>query len=224
LKFKNIDQPHYRRTRYLEDHLKIMLKTLPKTKPSPKTMGILLLFLLSACSSIEMFKENTEFKPYRRYKTFAILNKEVGHQGFNDSFLDAMVSSSLQKEFESMGLVYESENPELIIRYTSNEDLRQREVNNNRYPMWGWRVWDPWMFDPMFNNRFNSVTTRNYQLLQLIVDYVDPQNDKMLMRLTAVSEVTNRKDKIKKLNKSVKAVSNTYKEHLEQLPQQNVMR
>jgi hypothetical protein len=196
-----------------------MKKPLPKINLVLILLGTLFVILHSSCSSIEMFKENTEFKPYTRYKTFAILNKEVGHQGFNDSFLDAMVSSSLQQEYEALGMVYERDNPELVIRYTSNEDPRQREIYNNRYPMWGWRVWDPWMFDPMFQNRFNPVTTRNYQLLQLIVDYIDPQNDKMLMRLTAVSEVANRKEKIKKLNKSIKAVSKTYVEHLEQLPQ-----
>ena len=199
-----------------------MLKPMPKIKLIFLPLSMVILFSICSCSSIEMFKENTEFKPYKRYKTFAILNKEVGHQGFKDSFFDAMVTNALQQEFESMGLVYENENPELIIRYTSNEDPRQREVYNNRYPMWGWRVWDPWMFDPMFNNRYNTVSTRNYQLLQLIVDYVDPKNDKMLMRLTAVSEATNRKDKIKKLNKSVKAVAKTYVDHLEQLTPQNL--
>jgi hypothetical protein len=178
---------------------------------------ILILFIISSCKSVEMFKEKTEFKPYNSYKTFAILNKEVGYKSFEDNFLDAMVSTRLQEEFEAIGLTYEKENPEIIIRFTSNEDPREKELYNNRYPMWGGRIWDPWMFDPLFAQRQNYVTTKDYHLLQLIVDFIDPKKDQMLMRLTAVSETSSPKDKIKKLSKSVNSVTKSYVEHLNNL-------
>jgi hypothetical protein len=177
-------------------------------------LSVLLYTLFSSCSSIEIFKEKTEFAPYKAYKSFVITNKEIGHRGFSDAFLDETVSDHLQTLLEKEGLTYERENPELVIRYTSNEDPRQKEVYNNRYPMWGGRVWDPWMYDPRFFNQQNQITTKNYQLMQIMVDFIDPKNDKILMQLTAVSEVSSPKDKNRKALKSIEKVIQTYKSHM----------
>lgn len=182
-----------------------------------KYLLVILLSLIlfgSSCSSIEIFKEKTEFRPYKEYSSFVILNKEIGHKGFADDYLDAMVSDGIQGRLESMGLVYERENPELIIRFTSNEDLRQKEVYNNRYPMWGGRIWDPWMYDPRFMNQRSMATTSNYELMQVVVDFIDPKNDKMLMQLTAVSEVSSQKEKNKKALKSVDKIIQSYQDHI----------
>jgi hypothetical protein len=179
-----------------------------------RVLTIPIIILGSSCSAIEIFKENTEFRPYKEYSSFVILNKEIGHKGFNDDFLDVMVSDGIQNQLENLGLVYEKENPELIIRYTSNEDLRQKEVYNNRFPMWGGRIWDPWMYDPRFMNQRNMTSTREYELLQVVVDFIDPKNDRMLMRLTAVSEVSSQKEKNRKVLKSVDKIIQTYEEHI----------
>lgn len=181
-----------------------------------KNIGVMLplYIFFSSCSSIEIFKEKTEFAPYKAYKSFVITNKEIGHRGFSDAFLDATVSDQLQLLLEEQGLEYERENPELVIRYTSNEDPRQKEVFNNRYPMWGGRVWDPWMYDPRFFNQQNQITTKNYQLMQIMVDFIDPNNDKILMQLTAVSEVNSPMDKNKKASKSIEKIAQSYKNHM----------
>ncbi|ERM81817.1 hypothetical protein P872_07810 [Rhodonellum psychrophilum GCM71 = DSM 17998] len=175
----------------------------------------LIIFVCMGCSSIEIFKENTEIAPYKAYTSFVLINKEIGMKGFDDDLLDAQVSHDLQEQLEAIGMKYERTNPDLVIRYASNEDLRQKEIYQNRYPMWGWRVWDPWMFDPRMNNRFNTVTTKDYELIQLIVDYIDPKEDKILMRLTAVSESNSPKEKRKRLSKSVSQIVKTYQEHLD---------
>lgn len=171
--------------------------------------------LLSSCSSIEIFKEKTEFKPYKKYQNFVILNNEVGLKGFNDDFLNALVGEGLKVALEKTGMRYETVNPELVVRFTSNEDLRQREVYNTMFPMWGWRVWDPMMFDPRFNNQ-SMYSTKNYELLQLIVDFIDPKNDKILMQLTAVSEIHQSREKKKKLEKSVEKIVETYLSYMNQ--------
>lgn len=178
---------------------------------------LFVIFLSSACSTIEIFKENTEFRPYKEYQSFVILNKEIGHRGFKDELIDAIVSDGLQNSFEDLGLIYDKNDPELVISYTSNEDLRQKEVYNNPYPMWGGRIWDPWMFDPRFLPQQNAVSTQNYQLMQLIVDFVDTKNNKMLMRLTAVTEVSDQKQKKKKVIQSVEQITQTYQFHIKDL-------
>ncbi|MDX5477401.1 MAG: DUF4136 domain-containing protein [Cyclobacteriaceae bacterium] len=181
------------------------------------SLTLLISFIVAGCSSIEIFKENTEFKPYVNYQSFVIINKEVGQKGFNDELLDAKVIDEIQYRLESLGLKYNREKPELIIRYTSNEDVRQKEIYPNQYPFWGWRAWDPFLFDPRFMQRQQMNSTKNYELLQVIVDFIDPKNDKMLMRLTAVSEVYNEKEKQKKVIKSVQKIIETYQLHLSQI-------
>lgn len=175
-----------------------------------KIQAILLLLclnLVSSCSSVEIFKENTEIPMARPIQTFVIINKEVGMRGFSEQFIDELVQIQIQETLEKAGMVYDSKKPDLVIRYHSNEDSRQREVVNNSspYPFWGYRVYDPWMYNP-YNSNFNRVSTSNYELLQVILDFIDPAQDKFLMTLTGVTEVSSPKHKQKKVEKTLDSV------------------
>ncbi len=167
-----------------------------------------ILFVQFSCSSIEIFKENTEIAPSKVYKSFVIINQEIGLQGFSSEFLDQQVQIHIQEALEAQGFVYDKTAPDLVIRYTSNEDLRERKVNNNlnTYPLWGYRVWDPWVYNPYGPYQNNSSTTGNYQLIQVIIDFIDPIEDKMLMTLTGVTEVTSEKTKGKIVLKTTEKI------------------
>ncbi len=164
-------------------------------------VSILFLIVLSSCSAIEIFEENNEIPIKKPYRSFVIINKEVGMRGFSSEPIDQQVQIHLQEALEEQGLVYDKTEPELVIRYTSNEDPRKRETyqNNNPYPFWGYRVWDPWRYNPYYNNRSNNSSTTNYELVQVIVDFIDPKEDKLLMTLTGVTEVSSEKSKSKKV-------------------------
>jgi hypothetical protein len=161
--------------------------------------------LLSSCATIDVFKENAELKIKKPYKSFVIINKEVGMRGFGSQFIDAQVQIRLQEALEAEGMVYEKIQPNLIIRYTSNEDPRQRDVVNNfnPYPLWGYRVWDPWMYNPNMYNNMSRNSTSNYELVQVIVDFIDPKEDEFLMTLTGVTEVSSPKTKDNKILKTI---------------------
>ena len=166
-------------------------------------------FLLTSCSSIEVFKENTEIPIARPYRTFVIINKEVGMRGFSSEFLDEVVQIQIKETLENAGLIYDSVQPDLVIRYNSNEDHRQREIVNNinPYPYWGYRVYNPWLYNPYHTPR---VSTSEYELLQVIVDFIDPEKDKFLMTLTGVTEVSNPKSKETKVEKTLATVLHTF--------------
>jgi hypothetical protein len=106
--------------------------------------SIFLLGLLSACSSVDVFVENREASFQKSYSSFVLVNKELGIAGFADSELDKQVQDALEAQLIASGLVYDAKQPDLVIRYHSNEDLRQRErVNNmNPYPFWGMRMYE----------------------------------------------------------------------------------
>lgn len=176
------------------------------------TILVLSIFQLTSCASIEIFKENVEVKTPKNYQSFVIINKELGRNGFQDDFLDAIVMDQIQRQLEENGFTYEMENPDVLIRYTSNQDPRQKEVYNNRYPMWGNRMWwDPWVYNPaMMNRQTTSSSTQSYELLQVIVDFIDPNSDKRIMTLTAVSESSNPKQRKNLVSKSTEKIINTY--------------
>ncbi|MCH7402053.1 DUF4136 domain-containing protein [Belliella kenyensis] len=170
--------------------------------------------LFFSCSSIELFKERVEQKPYKENKTFVIVNKEVAIHGFEDVLMNEKIINQIERNMQNLGLTYDKERPDVVIRFSSNEDPRQKDVYQNQFPMWGMRVWDPWMFDPRFMNRGNMVSTKDYELIQLIIDFIDPKQDKMLMTITAVSEASSQKSKQKKLIKSVDKIIDAYDQHM----------
>lgn len=182
-----------------------------------KFLTLFFLTVLCSCSSIEIFKENTEVPIKRPYKSFVIINKEVGIRGFSSEFIDAQVQIHLKEALEAEGMIYDKTEPELVIRYTSNEDPRKREVtqNFNPYPYWGYRVWDPWMYNPYYNNQNNSTTT--YELVQVIVDFIDQKDDKLLMTLTGVTEVSSQKTKSKKVLKTTDKIVDYFLSEIKQV-------
>lgn len=182
--------------------------------PFRKFTPFLFLILLSgfsSCSSIEIFKENTEIPVRRSYSSFVIVNQEVNIRGFSAQYLDEKVQDHIRTSLESQGMVYDKATPDLVIRYTSNEDQRQRESTNysTPYPMWGYRVWDPRMYGPYSPYGYER-RTDNYELLQVIVDFIDPKEDKFLMTLTGVTEVSSPKSKEKKVIQATDKILERY--------------
>jgi len=173
---------------------------------------ICLLGLLSACSSVEVFVENKEIPFQKTYRSFMLVNKELGIAGFSDPELDKQVQDALEAQLIASGLVYDAKQPDLVIRYHSNENLRQRERLNymNPYPFWGMRMYDPWLFNPMMGNFNSPVTTTKYALLQVILDVIEPKQDKYLMTLTGVTEVASPKSKKKITLKALEKTTNTF--------------
>lgn len=173
---------------------------------------LLSLTLLVSCKSVEVFKEREELPIRKYYKSFVLVNKELDMQAFTDPLLDEQVKEALIAQLTNAGMVYDVTQPELVIRYHSNEDPRQRERVNgmNPYPFWGMRMYDPWLFNPMLGDMRPRVSTSNYELLQVIVDFIDPKEDKYLMTLTAVTEVTNAKTKPKVALKALNEANKTF--------------
>lgn len=190
-----------------------------KSVPFPymKTVSIyvfLLVALLFSCNTAEIFVENREIPFQKTYGSFVLVNKELGIPGFSDSKLDQQVQEALEAQLLAAGLVYDAKKPDLVIRYHSNEDLRQRERVNtmNPYPFWGMRMYDPWLFNPMMGNFGPQVTTTKYELLQVILDIIDPSQEKSLMTLTGVTEVSSPKSKAKITLKALEKTTNTFLE------------
>lgn len=173
---------------------------------------LLFVGLLVSCNSVEIFVENKEVPFQKTYTRFVLVNKELGILGFKDPLLDQQVQIALEAQLVGAGLVYDAKQPDLVIRYFSNEDLRQRERVNtmNPYSFWGMRMYDPWSFNPMMGNLRAPVTRTNYELLQVILDVIDPTQDKYLMTITGVTEVTSSKSKSRIVLKALEKTTDTF--------------
>lgn len=165
---------------------------------------LLVALVVTSCSSIEIFKENTQIPIQKTYSSFVIMNEEVDMNGFSSETIDKEVQILLHEYLEQNGLIYDRQDPDLLIRYSSNENKRERNVGAfpSHYPSyWGYSVWDPWSY-----RNQNNLKNSEYELLQVIVDFIDPHAEKTLMTLTGVTEVDNPKSKGKKALKTTEKI------------------
>lgn len=193
------------------------------TKFHSISIYLLLALVLTGCSAIDIFKENSEIAPTRNYESFVIVNQELGMRGFSSQYIDQNVQIRLQENLEKYGMIYEKNTPDVVIRYKSNEDSRSKEILPNPYPtrFWGSRIYDPWMwnpYNPMMND--NRIRIDNYELVQVIVDFIDPTQDKFLMTLTGVTEVSSEKTKEKKVLKTVDKIVERFMTEINSNPKQ----
>ncbi|MDN3203713.1 DUF4136 domain-containing protein [Algoriphagus sediminis] len=183
--------------------------------------SLMISLVLTGCSAIDIFKENSEIAPRKDYESFVIVNQEIGIRGFSSQFLDQNVQIRLKENLENAGMLYEKNRPDVVIRYTSNEDPRQKEIRPNPYPtrFWGNRIYDPWMFNP-YGPMMDDFQVRidNYELVQVIVDFIDPEEDKFLMTLTGVTEVGSQTTKEKKVLKTVDKIVERFIQEVNQNP------
>jgi hypothetical protein len=160
----------------------------------------------------KMWKTLLTFAVHLKTKPFLSMNQYETIFILTPVLSDEQVKEALIIQLTDAGMVYDAKQPELVIRYHSNEDPRQRERVNtmNPYPFWGMRMYDPWLFNPMLGDMRPRVSTSSYELLQVIVDFIDPKEDKYLMTLTAVTEVANPKSKPKVTLKALKEANKTF--------------
>ena len=163
-------------------------------------LGIIVLglFCVAACSPVKVYTEKSDFIEQRHYQSFAILNEVQGKAAFDSPIMEEKLQYHLIEGMEKRGFVYNAEAPDLIIRYNTDLTRNQRTV----YPSYGrWGMWNPWMWGmPM------APQVRQYDQGEVIVDFIDPQADRVIMRATAVGTVNNPKEKKKKIGSAVEKI------------------
>lgn len=150
---------------------------------------------VTACSPVKVYTEKSEFVKQRSYQTFAILNEIQGKAAFDSPIMEERLQSNLISGMEKRGYTYNADTPDLIIRYNTDVNRNQRVV----YPSYGpWGMWNPWMWGGHM-----MPEVRSYDQGEVIVDFIDPHADKVIMRATAVGTVNNPNEKQKKINTAV---------------------
>jgi len=162
-------------------------------------LGLIALALIcvAACSPVKVYTEKSNFVEQKHYRTFAILNEVQGKAAFDSPIMEERLQLNLIAGMEKRGFEYDSETPDLIIRYNTDVQQNQRTV----YPAWGgWGMWNPWMWGPQVPE------VRKYDQGEVIIDFIDPKVDRVIMRATAVGTVNNPDQKQRKINTAVEKI------------------
>ncbi|WP_375582194.1 DUF4136 domain-containing protein [Cyclobacterium xiamenense] len=164
-------------------------------------LGSLLIGLV-ACSPVRVFMEKNELASVEDYKTFFVINQYYDKDAFESPVLEDNLHNSLTLGMESFGFEENMEKPDLIVRYNTNLMDRQKEINT--MPMmspFGWGMYSPWMMP--YGPNMGGFRVENYDMGELVVDFIDTRQDKVVLRISAVGEINKPQQKSKNLETSV---------------------
>ena len=175
-------------------------------KYSLSILGLLLGLFISSCSPVRVFMEKNEVAGMDAYKTFYVINQYYDKDAFESPVLEENLQYRLSEGMSNMGFEENETNPDLIVRYNTNLTDRQKEVNNMPMmnPFFGSGMYNPYMM-PYGMGR-SSYSVEKYDMGELVVDFIDTKNDKVVMRISAVGEITKPKQKTKNLFTSVEKI------------------
>lgn len=168
------------------------------------------MIMLASCSPVRVFLEKNEVAEVADYKTFYVINQYYDKDAFESPVLEDNLQNSLTEGMKGFGFEQDMEMPDLIVRYNTNLTDRQKEVNStpmmNPYMGMGW--YNPWMMP--WGSNMGSFRVENYDMGELVVDFIDTKQDKVVMRISAVGEITKPQQKSRNLKTSVDKILKTF--------------
>lgn len=154
-----------------------------------KLVPILLLLILSSCSSITVYSDydkNVDFTPYKTYAFF-----KPGIDKVEISDLDKRrILHAIDTEMQSKGFT-KSEKPDLLVNIftKSREQVDVNQFNAGWGYGWGWG-WNPWM---MYGGNQTTVSTSTEGTLY--IDLIDAKKKEMIWQGEGIGVLTRNIDK-----------------------------
>lgn len=154
-----------------------------------KLVPILLLLILTSCSSVTVYSDydkNVDFTPYKTYAFF-----KPGIDKVEISDLDKRrILHAIDAEMQAKGFT-KSENPDLLVNIftKSREQVNVNQFNAGWGYGWGWG-WNPWM---MYGGNQTSVSTSTEGTLY--IDLIDAKKKEMIWQGEGQGTLTRNIDK-----------------------------
>lgn len=154
-----------------------------------KLVPILLLLILTSCSSVTVYSDydkNVDFTPYKTYAFF-----KPGIDKVEVSDLDKRrILHAIEKEMQSKGFT-KSEKPDLLVNIFTKS---REQVDVNQFSAgwgygWGWG-WNPWM---MYGGNQTTVSTSTEGTLY--IDLIDAKKKEMIWQGEGIGVLTRNIDK-----------------------------
>ncbi|WP_339677996.1 DUF4136 domain-containing protein [Cyclobacterium marinum] len=184
------------------------------------SIGIVTLMLgifFSSCSPVRVFMEKNEVASFDTYNTFFVINQYYDKDAFESPVLEENLKHRLSEGMREMGFVEDETKPDLIVRYNTNLTDRQKEVN--RMPMmspyYGYGIYSPYMMPYPYGGGRSTYSVEKYDMGELVIDFIDTKKDKVVMRISAVGEITKPKQKTKNLFTSAEKILKEFSKYVE---------
>ncbi|EON76408.1 hypothetical protein ADIS_2858 [Lunatimonas lonarensis] len=139
------------------------------------------------------------------FQTFFVISEFYDAMAFNSPVLEENLQKRLTEGMEKFGYQLDSKKPDLIVRYNTLLTDRKKEINSAPMGPWGWGMnpwmWgNPWMMGPGMGGGFR---VEKYDLGEVVVDFIDTRQDKVVMRISAVGEINKPDQRSRNLKASV---------------------
>ncbi|MNE07455.1 hypothetical protein D3C80_1000740 [compost metagenome] len=161
-----------------------------------KTLTVLLLFVLAACSSVSVYSDFDKNVDFSQYKTYAFHKKGVDEVKISD--LDKKrILNAIDNELSKKGMT-KSETPDLLVNIFTKE---REHIDISQYDYgwgygWGWG-WSPYAWG---GPTYVTSTTEG----TLFIDLIDAKKKQLVWQGEGVGYLPqNREDKEKRINEFV---------------------
>lgn len=172
-------------------------------------LGVFILAGLAVgCSPVRVYMEKNEMARPDAFQTFFVISEYYNSQAFNSPVLEENLQKSLTEGMEKFGYQLDANKPDLIVRYNTILTDRKKEINNAPMGPWGWGMnpwmWgNPWMMGPGMRGGYR---VEKYDMGEIVVDFIDTRQDKVVMRISAVGEISKPEQRSRNLKASVEKI------------------
>lgn len=148
-----------------------------------KLIPVLLLLIVSSCSSVVVYSDYDKNVDFNSYKTYAYFKPGIDKVEISD--LDKRrILHAIDNEMQAKGFT-KSENPDLLVNIFTKS---REQVNVNQFSAgwgygWGWG-WNPWM---MYGGQTNVSTSTEGTLY---VDFIDAKKKEMIWQGEGIGNLT----------------------------------
>ena len=131
-----------------------------------KLASLVLVFLITSCSSIKVVADYETTTDFTQYKTFAFYKKGIDKAEISD--LDKRrILKAVEAELMAKGFT-KSENPDVLVNIFT-KSRRKVDINNNNFGYGnGYYGWYPWYYGPNYGTTISEYTEGT-----LFIDLID---------------------------------------------------
>ncbi|WKW47046.1 DUF4136 domain-containing protein [Myroides sp. JBRI-B21084] len=155
-----------------------------------KLLPVLFLFVLTACSSVQVQTDFDKNVNFQQYKTYAFMKSGVDKMQISD--LDKKrILKAIDEEMTAKGFT-KSDNPDMLINIFT--DAKQVVNVNTFYGGWGYGFYRPWGWNPwMMGPGYQSVSTSTQGVLY--VDVLKAANKELIWQGKGTGYLTQKQTK-----------------------------
>ncbi|GGF45196.1 DUF4136 domain-containing protein [Echinicola rosea] len=181
---------------------------------------VALVMATAACNPVKVYLEKEEVNAERSYKTFVVINQYQGKEAWNSPTLDKNLRDGLAQGMQERGYEENLQHPDLILRYNTLLSEGEKEVRSNDYygmsPYGPYGMYNPYMYRNPYGAPYwpSSTEIEKYNLGEVVIDFIDPKADEVILRISAVGEVNNVKQKYKNIDVSVNKILSEFSRNM----------